>query len=109
MMARAFSGGTHTLMDPSDMAAAPSPLPRSFRWRLAGLVLLLGFSLLTFSPLIADPDLWGHLRFGQDLLKTGKIIRPDVYSYLTAGPGSIMSGWRRPSMPGFTRFTDRPV
>lgn len=75
------------------MAAAPSPLLRSFRWRLAGLVLLLGFSLLTFSPLIADPDLWGHVRFGQDLWKTGKIIRPDVYSYLTAGRPWINHEW----------------
>jgi hypothetical protein len=75
------------------MAAAPSLSHRSFRWRLAGLVLLLGFSLLTFSPLVADPDLWGHMRFGQDLWKTGKIIRPDVYSYLTSGQPWINHEW----------------
>jgi hypothetical protein len=57
MMERAFSGGNHGRMDLSDMAAASGLSPRPFRWSLAYLALLLGFSLLTFSPLVADPDL----------------------------------------------------
>jgi len=32
----------------------------------------------------ADPDLWGHVRFGQDILKEG-IPSTDPYSYLSAG------------------------
>ena len=92
-MARASSGGTHTLMVPSDTAAAPGVSIRSFWWSLAGLALLLGFSLLTFSPLVADPDLWGHVRFGQDLWKAGQIVRPDVYSYLTRGQPWINHEW----------------
>src|SRR5688572_22239165 len=32
----------------------------------------------------ADPDLWGHVRFGQDILNDG-IPTTDSYSYLTAG------------------------
>jgi hypothetical protein len=75
------------------MVAAPNLSPRSSRWRVACLALLLGFSLLTFSPLVADPDLWGHVRFGQDLWKTGRIIRPDVYSYLTEDQPWINHEW----------------
>ena len=32
----------------------------------------------------ADPDLWGHVRFGQDILDAG-IPTSDSYSYVTAG------------------------
>jgi hypothetical protein len=80
-------------MDPPAMAAAPAHSNRSLRCSLAGLVLLLGFTLLTFSPLVADPDLWGHVRFGQDLWETGRIIRPDVYSYLAADQLWINHEW----------------
>jgi hypothetical protein len=57
------------------------------------LLLLLAFGLRIFSPLVADPDLWGHVRFGQDLLRTGAIVRPDPYSYLTAGQPWINHEW----------------
>lgn len=40
--------------------------------------------LFRFSQTIADPDLWGHVRFGQDLWRTGTVARVDTYSY-TAG------------------------
>jgi hypothetical protein len=29
----------------------------------------------------ADPDLWGHLRFGQDILAAGSVPRADPYSF----------------------------
>ncbi|HUO04990.1 MAG TPA: hypothetical protein VMU16_07305 [Candidatus Binataceae bacterium] len=29
----------------------------------------------------ADPDLWGHVRFGQEILKSGGVVRYDPYSY----------------------------
>jgi hypothetical protein len=32
----------------------------------------------------ADPDLWGHLRFGLDMIESGHVIQMDPYSYLTA-------------------------
>ena len=48
--------------------------------------------ILVFATLIgagsrsfADPDLWGHLRFGLDTIESGQIIQIDPYSYLTAG------------------------
>jgi len=33
----------------------------------------------------ADPDLWGHLRFGLDTIESGTVIQVDPYSYLTVG------------------------
>jgi hypothetical protein len=32
-----------------------------------------------------DPDLWGHLRYGLDLLRTGRLEWSDPYSYTAAG------------------------
>jgi len=46
-------------------------------------MLVWAVSVLCFSRTSADPDLWGHVRFGQDLWQTGRIVREDIYSYLT--------------------------
>lgn len=37
--------------------------------------------LIVISHTIADPDLWGHLRFGTDLLQTHRLLVHDVYSF----------------------------
>jgi hypothetical protein len=34
---------------------------------------------------LADPDLWGHVRFGQAVLDAGHIVRRDPYSYSAPG------------------------
>lgn len=34
----------------------------------------------------ADPDLWGHVRFGQDMLAAGAVRVPDVYSFTSDRP-----------------------
>jgi hypothetical protein len=39
------------------------------------------------------PDLWGHVRFGQDLWQTGRIVREDIYSYLTGDQVWINHEW----------------
>jgi len=46
---------------------------------------LLGPAVLfaLFSHTVTDTDLWGHLRFGLDFLDSGRVIRPDIYSYTT--------------------------
>ena len=46
-----------------------------------------------FSRTSADPDLWGHIRFGEDLWRTGRIVRPDIYSYLTGDQLWINHEW----------------
>jgi hypothetical protein len=35
--------------------------------------------LLLMTP--SDPDLWGHLRFGLDMLSSGHVVVPDVYAF----------------------------
>jgi hypothetical protein len=47
-------------------------------------LLLVSILCLSFYT-TADPDLWGHVRFGQDLWETRDLLRPDHYSYLSAG------------------------
>jgi hypothetical protein len=37
-------------------------------------------------PTTADPDLWGHLRFGLDMLETGSIPSADPYSFTSDQP-----------------------
>jgi hypothetical protein len=55
--------------------------------------LLAGFGLFWFSHTVADPDLWGHIRFGQDILRTGSIVQEDIYSYRTGGQPWINHEW----------------
>lgn len=62
-------------------------------WRLSIVALVLGIAIMGFARTTADPDLWGHLRFGLDLLETGSVIRPDPYSYLTAGVTWVNHEW----------------
>jgi len=55
------------------------------RWwsRLTTFLTLAAFSRL-IAPTVADPDLWGHIRFGQRTLSLG-LEREDPFSYLSAG------------------------
>jgi hypothetical protein len=60
------------------------PERRDFRSSLGIVFLVLAVVLFIAARTHADPDLWGHVRFGQDLLTSG-IPETDVYSYLTEG------------------------
>lgn len=54
------------------------------KWLSSGFalgLLVLSFFLYQLAPTQADPDLWGHVRFGGDLLRTGEFLRVDPYSY----------------------------
>src|SRR5262245_22573448 len=66
---------------------------RSRRRELAASCLLVGFGVFWFSDTVADPDLWGHLRFGQDIIRTGSIVQVDRYSYRTAGQTWFNHEW----------------
>lgn len=69
--------------------SAPPPVPPLPWWWNASLIALgLAMALFRLIPTEADPDLWGHLRFGLDTLDTGRIVRPDIYSYLSGLPGA---------------------
>ena len=62
-------------------------------WTLAVAALLLAIGCFRLSETLADPDLWGHVRFGQDTLQAGTIIHQDPYSYLTQGGSWINHEW----------------
>jgi hypothetical protein len=56
-------------------------------------LLVLGLGLLFLSDTVADADLWGHVRFGEDILRAGSIPSQDPYSYLTYGSHWINHEW----------------
>ena len=58
-------------------------------------VATLSFSILFVILLrtIADPDLWGHLRFGLDMVAARAIITTDPYSYVTTEQIWINHEW----------------
>lgn len=63
-------------------------------WRDIGILCFFGSALFyVFSRTSADPDLWGHIRFGEDLWRTGRIVRQDIYSYLTGDQLWINHEW----------------
>ena len=60
------------------------PEPRASTSWLA-LFLVLAASLHFFGGNVADPDLWGHLRYGQMILDGHGLPREDVFSYTAYG------------------------
>jgi hypothetical protein len=56
-------------------------------------IMLAGWGLFWFADTVADPDLWGHVRFGRDILRAGAIVRSDPYSYRTNGQTWINHEW----------------
>ena len=59
--------------------------------RFALMILALGLFLSARS--VADPDLWGHVRYGQDMLSSHQIVMAAQYSYLTEGLPWINHEW----------------
>jgi len=49
-------------------------------------LLVASVCLFAVSDTVADPDLWGHLTFGRDILQTRRVIQQDRYSYLSDRP-----------------------
>jgi hypothetical protein len=58
---------------------------------VAGLVL--SVVLYRFSYTMADPDLWGHLTFGNLVWRSGAVALPDPFSYMTAGSRWVNHEW----------------
>jgi hypothetical protein len=56
-------------------------------WNASLIALGLAMALFRLIPTEADPDLWGHVRFGLDTMHSGLIVRPDIYSYMSGLPG----------------------
>ncbi|MEJ2745806.1 MAG: hypothetical protein P8123_09005, partial [bacterium] len=51
------------------------------------------FALFCLTNNVADPDLWGHIRFGSDIIERGAIPRFDGYSYTAYGRPWINHEW----------------
>ncbi len=56
-------------------------------------ILVYAFAFTQFSYVTADPDLWGHLRFGQDIWEQGQVHDTDPFSYTAHGNRWINHEW----------------
>ena len=54
-----------------------------------------------FGRTIADPDLWGHVRNGLDMMDAGRYIGTDTYSYLSGEQPWINHHWLSNLIMGF--------
>jgi hypothetical protein len=70
-----------------DGAARPQALIR-----YSPAIVLLAIAIAS-SNNFADPDLWGHVRFGQAALSAGHVIRSDPYSYSVPGHAWLNHEW----------------
>ncbi len=75
----------------STISLSIKPVSARTVWNTGVVLLVLLVPLIL--PTIADPDLWGHLRFGLDTLNSRSIVQVDPYSYLTAGQRWINHEW----------------
>ena len=67
-----------------------------------GAVYALPLALFLFIPAVVDPDLWGHLRYGLDVLQARALPATDPYSYTAHGLPWINHEWLfEVSMAGF--------
>ena len=67
------------------------PLERSFNVLIRFFVYSSGFYFFSF--MTADPDLWGHLKYGKDLWSAEAFQSVDIYSYTAAGSQWINHEW----------------
>ena len=94
---KVFLGGLARLCGLSGLGLCPSRAFTRMSWRTAresvrsDWLRLLGLlvavtCLFAVADTVADPDLWGHLRFGRDILRSGHATQRDRYSYLSDRP-----------------------
>src|SRR5574341_2531731 len=60
---------------------------------LSVVCLVMGMITFLLSNTAADPDLWGHVKFGHDIWRSGQIVQRDTYSYLTGDQPWINHEW----------------
>ena len=61
-------------------------------WQRITAFITLATAWRLLAPTVADPDLWGHVLFGQRTLTLG-LEREDPFSYLSSGHGWINHEW----------------
>jgi hypothetical protein len=62
-----------------------APVISSAFLRRAFVAFVICLAVFQFSENTADPDLWGHVIYGQHLLQTGSLTRADPYSWTAPG------------------------
>lgn len=72
--------------------------PRNWSRVLSGFPAMLAMALVTTVILfanrsIADPDIWWHMRNAEELLRTGRWVRADGYSFTVSGAAWINHEW----------------
>ena len=64
------------------------------RWMyLAAKLLAFSSAIYFFSFVTADPDLWGHIKFGEDIWRAKGLVRVDPYSFTAYGQPWINHEW----------------
>ena len=64
------------------------------RWlNIAARLAAVGAAVCYFSFVSADPDLWGHIKFGEDLWKAKALVRTDPFSFTAYGHQWINHEW----------------
>jgi hypothetical protein len=80
----------------SEASKSSSPLSAAQLNRLLNFAFIVGclavFVLITFAN-VAEPDIWGHTRFGEDILRLRQIPTADPYSYVNQGFFCIDHEW----------------
>lgn len=71
-------------------------------WSFAQTAAVLAFCLFYLAPTSADPDLWGHVRFGKDIIRDGVVHTRDPYSYLSGSYTWINHEWLMEVLFGWT-------
>ena len=68
------------------MTASPSSLSQASVWtRLALGAAVLLTALTAIKSNVADPDLWGHVEFGREVLRTGSLPQRTTWSFTSHG------------------------
>jgi hypothetical protein len=62
-----------------------APAGKGSLLRRAFVVCVICLAVFQFSENTADPDLWGHVLYGEHLLQTGHLARTDPYSWTAPG------------------------
>ncbi len=76
------------------MSEASVELPTLRRlWNGAVALCFASFLIAMTAATVADPDLWGHVRFGRDILQNGAVAQSDAYSYVTKDHRWINHEW----------------
>ena len=73
-----------------------SPILTMTQDRKHALLLALGLSIITAAHLpnvLADPDLWGHTKFGIDHIQSGHLATTDPFSYTAEGRDWVNHEW----------------